>query len=126
LAVAHVTRGGHEPFATTAAQAPVLAVAALAMGVQTDVIQAAAGVAVSTTYQTGAMARIGQTIGGPPEDRQGEAGRRLVTVLSGVLSAYVAGAALGASPLGDGRAALFVPVLLVVALCGIAWRRPWS
>ena len=58
--------GENEPFTTTTTQVAALAAAAIAMGLQTDVIRTVAGVAVSTTYLSGAIARIGETIGTPP------------------------------------------------------------
>ena len=118
--------GENEPFTTTAAQVAALAAAALAMGLQTEVIRTVAGVAVSTTYMTGAIARIGETIGMPPGSRERESERRLVAVLSVVLIAYAGGAALGASRLGDGRTGYLVPVALVAGLFAVAWARPWS
>ena len=45
LAVVLVASGENEPFTTTEAQVAALAAAALAMGLQTDVIRAVAGVA---------------------------------------------------------------------------------
>ena len=126
LAVVLVAVGENEPFTTTAAQVAALAVAALAMGLQTDVIRTVAGVAVSTTYLTGAIARIGETIGTPPGSREHESERRLLVVLSVVLLAYLGGAALGASRLGDGRTGLLLPVALVAGLFAVAWARPWS
>ena len=126
LAVVLVASGENEPFTTTAAQVAALAAAALAMGLQTDIIRTVAGVAVSTTYLTGAIARIGETIGMPPGGRERESERRLVGVLSAVLIAYSGGAALGASRLGDGRTGYLVPVALVAGLFAVAWARPWS
>jgi uncharacterized membrane protein YoaK (UPF0700 family) len=126
LAVVFLVAGENEPFTTTAARVTALAAAALAMGLQTDVIRAVAGVAVSTTYLTGAIARIGETIGTPPSSRERASGRRLLVVLSVVLIAYVGGAALGASRLGDGRTGLLVPAALVAGLLVVALARPWS
>ena len=126
LAVVLVASGENEPFTTTAAQVAALAAAALAMGLQTDIIRTVAGVAVSTTYLTGAIARIGETIGMPPGGRERESERRLVGVLSAVLIAYSGGAALGASRLGDGRTGYLVPAALVAGLFAVAWARPWS
>ena len=126
LAVVLVASGENEPFTTTAAQGAALAAAALAMGLQTDIIRTVAGVAVSTTYLTGAIARIGETIGMPPGGRERESERRLVGVLSAVLIAYSGGAALGASRLGDGRTGYLVPAALVAGLFAVAWARPWS
>ena len=50
VAVVFLAAGEHERFAATSRKSPPLAVAALAMGVQTDVIRSVAGVAVSTPY----------------------------------------------------------------------------
>ena len=122
LAVARVASDATVPFPTTGAQAAVLAIAALAMGLQTEVIRSVAGVAVSTTYQSGAIARIGETIGmGRGQGLDSE--RRLLGVLSALLAAYVAGAALGATALGDGRGGLVTPALLVACLFTISLRR---
>ena len=95
-------------------------------GLATEVIRTVAGVAVSTTYTTGAIARVGETIGMPRGSRERESERRLVGVLSVVLIAYAGGAALGASRLGDGRTGYLVPVALVAELLAVAWARPWS
>ena len=69
LAVVLVASAENEPFTTTAARVAALAAAALAMGLQTEVIRTVAGVSVSTTYTTGAIARVGETIGMPPRSR---------------------------------------------------------
>ena len=126
LAVARVASGENEPFSSTAAQVAALAAAALAMGLQTEVIRAVAGVAVSTTYTTGAIASVGETIGMQPGGREHASKRRLVGVLSVVLIAYTGGAALGASRVGDGRTSYLVPVARVAGLFAVAWARPWS
>jgi len=125
LAVVFVVHAKSKPFSTSAAQAAALTAAALAMGVQTDVVRAVAGVAVSTTYQAGAIARIAEAFGTPAGKRELQSRRRLVVVLSSVLLAYIGGAALGASPLGEGRTALLIPVALVAGLFAVACARPW-
>ncbi len=95
----------------------LLVIAAVAMGIQTEVIGRVAGVTVATTYQSGAIARIGDAVGNrsvrDEESRRGVAPGLLV--LGSVLVAYVGGAALGAA-LGDGDAAVIVPAVLVVAV----------
>jgi uncharacterized membrane protein YoaK (UPF0700 family) len=126
LAVGLALAGGREPFTTTVARCSALAVAALAMGLQTDVIRTVAGVSLSTTYQTGAIARIGETIGTRHGDGDRRSGRPLLAILSVVLIGYVGGAALGASRLGEGRTGLLVPVVLVACLFAVASARPWS
>lgn len=98
------------------ASGTLLALAALAMGIQTEVIGRVAGITVATTYQTGAIARIADLTGrrtasdtAPSEARPG------LAILGSVLVAYIAGAALGAA-LGDRTAALVVPAAIVVVL----------
>jgi uncharacterized membrane protein YoaK (UPF0700 family) len=126
VAVIFLAAGDHQRFTTTGEQVAALATAAVAMGVQTDVIRSVAGVAVSTTYLSGAIARIGETIGTPPGSIERKSELRLLAVLSLVLVAYVGGAALGASRLGDGRTGFLVPVALVAGLFTVACTRPWS
>ncbi len=89
-----------------------LLVAAVAMGVQTESIRRAAGVGVSTTYETGAMARIGETLGPDPASQQRQ-GTTTFIVLGAMVTCYVTGAALGAGPLGEGRGGLVLPGLAV-------------
>jgi uncharacterized membrane protein YoaK (UPF0700 family) len=95
-----------------------------AMGLQTEVIRRVAGVAVATTYQSGAIARIAELLGGadPGHDR---APTRVVglAVLVAVLVAYVGGAAGGAAT-GDWSAAMLVPVALLAVLIGLSVWRP--
>jgi uncharacterized membrane protein YoaK (UPF0700 family) len=89
-----------------------------AMGVQTTVIRHVAGTAVATTYQTGAIDRMGEAVSrvvvrdGRLRDERG------VAVLLLVLVAYVGGAAVGASPVGEWRwaLALAAATVAVVAL----------
>jgi uncharacterized membrane protein YoaK (UPF0700 family) len=126
LAIVFVAHSQDEPFKTASAQLAALAVAALAMGLQTDVIRAAAGVDLSTTYQAGAIDDIGGLIGSPAQSRELGSRRRLLGVLSVVLLAYIGGAALGAGRLGEGRTGLLVPVALVAGLLALACARPWS
>ena len=126
LAAVLLAVGGDDPFTTTAAQVAALAAASLAMGLQTDVIRAVAGVAVSTTYLSGAITRIGETIGTPRGSLERRSERRLLAILSVVLIAYAGGAALGASRIGDGRTGLLVPVAVVAVLFAVACARPWS
>ena len=95
-----------------------------AMGIQTEVIRRVAGVAVATTYQSGAIVRMSELavrrlVPGAPDDGTLPG----VAVLAAVLAAYVAGAAFGAA-LDGGRGALLVPVAVLVLLGASAprWR----
>jgi uncharacterized membrane protein YoaK (UPF0700 family) len=96
----------------------------LAMGVQTEVIRHVAGVAVVTTYETGALVRVGEAISAPL--RRGREARYAceLGMLAGVVVAYIAGAALGASALGNWRWPLVLPAAVLVALLVLWLLRP--
>ncbi len=104
--------------------AVLLVFASVAMGIQTEVIGRVAGVAVATTYQTGAIARIADMTGSRvarTAPRPEVAGAAPLAILVSVLVAYIGGAALGAaavSALGDRRGAMVVPTVIVVVLAG--------
>jgi uncharacterized membrane protein YoaK (UPF0700 family) len=89
-------------------------VTALAMGIQTEVIGRVAGIAVATTYQTGAITRIAEAVARrvAPADRHPAVARGLA-ILVFVLVAYVGGAAAGAG-MGAWRGALFVPIAILI------------
>lgn len=104
--------------------AALIVATSCAMGLQTEVIRRVAGVAVATTYQTGAIARIAELAGGADPGRDRAPTRAVgLTVLVVVLVAYVGGAAGGAA-VGDWSAAMLVPLVLLVALATAAERRP--
>jgi uncharacterized membrane protein YoaK (UPF0700 family) len=119
LAAGTALAGDDQQLLTGAGLGLLLIVAAVAMGTQTEVIRRAAGVAVTTTYETGAIARIGEAIGG----RDGARRTTTLLVLGSLIAWYVGGAALGASRLGEGRTGLVAPcvavaVVLAVVLAG--------
>jgi uncharacterized membrane protein YoaK (UPF0700 family) len=103
----------------------LLALTASAMGIQTEVIGRAAGVAVATTYQTGAITRIGESMARRfAPARMSPISGPGIAVLLVVLAAYVTGAALGAA-LGDSRFAMAVSVaILAVVGITLAASRP--
>ena len=121
LAVANAAVAPDRSPLTGATLGALLLVAAVAMGVQTEAIRRAAGVAIATTYETGAVARIGEALAAPePGDRRPfRAGTAVV--LAAMVACYVGGAAVGAGPLGEGRAGLVVPCLAVGAVLVAAW-----
>jgi len=94
----------------------LLLAASFAMGVQTEVIRAHAGVSLSTTYQTGVLVQIAErsTPGGHAADRPRAAGA--LVLLGGVLVGYVGGAALGAALGRTAGWALAVPAVVLAAL----------
>jgi uncharacterized membrane protein YoaK (UPF0700 family) len=104
--------GGFEGFT-------LVVLASLAMGVQTEVVRHVAGVGVATTYQSGAVARLGEVVTG----LLGPGARRIATefeIVLVVFVGYIAGAAIGASAVGEWRwsvvvACIAVAILIVVA-----------
>jgi uncharacterized membrane protein YoaK (UPF0700 family) len=90
-----------------------------AMGVQTEVIRHVAGTAVATTYQTGAIARMGEAVSRIVSRASRLREEREVVVLLVVLVAYVGGAAVGAAAPGEWRWSMIVSagVVGVLALC---------
>jgi uncharacterized membrane protein YoaK (UPF0700 family) len=105
----------------------LIVLTACAMGVQTEVIRHVAGVAVATTYQSGAIARMAEDVAHTlPLQRARTYSRVDLAVLLSVLLAYVAGAAIGAA-IDDGRGSMLLPVaLLVVVGLPLARRVPSS
>ena len=109
----------------------LVALGSFAMGIQTEAIRRVAGVAVATTYQSGAVARIGEATTGlfrRPTTTAGDgagsgAGARWATplpILAGVLVTYCAGAALGASSPGRWGRPLTLPCV-ALALLVVGW-----
>lgn len=96
----------------------------MAMGVQTLVVRHVAGTAVATTYQTGAIARMGAAVTRvvSRESRLREEGELAVLVL--VLAAYVGGAAVGAAPPGEWRWALALAAGVVAATAVVYFAAP--
>jgi uncharacterized membrane protein YoaK (UPF0700 family) len=95
-----------------------------AMGIQTEVIGRVAGIAVATTYQTGAITRIAESMARrvATVDRRPAIARGLAILIC-VLVAYVGGAAVG-SALGSWRGAMFVPMGALVAIGVLARVAP--
>ena len=103
----------------------LIVLVALAMGVQTEVIRHAAGIAVATTYETGALVRVGEVMTAPLR-RGGEAryARELGVLARASSSSYVAGVALGASALGEWQWPLVLPGAVVAVLLVLWFVRP--
>jgi uncharacterized membrane protein YoaK (UPF0700 family) len=98
----------------------LIVLTSMAMGVQTTVIRHVAGTAVATTYQTGAIARMGEAVSRVVSRASRWREERELLVLVLVLACYVGGAAVGASAPGEWRwsVALTCGVVAVIAL---AW-----
>jgi uncharacterized membrane protein YoaK (UPF0700 family) len=98
----------------------LLVAAPVTMGLQTEVIRRTAGIAVTTTYQSGGVARIGEAVaGGLGLAGRGPRGARRLFLLVAVVLAYVAGAALGSTGLGDGRLSLLPPTMVLAGLLAV-------
>jgi uncharacterized membrane protein YoaK (UPF0700 family) len=105
--------GGGEGFA-------LIVLTSMAMGVQTEVIRHVAGTAVATTYQTGAIARMGEAVSRVVSRTARVREEREVVVLLLVLAAYVGGAALGAAAPGVWRWSM-IGAATVVGLLAVLW-----
>jgi uncharacterized membrane protein YoaK (UPF0700 family) len=94
----------------------------VSMGVQTEVIRRVAGVAIATTYQSGAVARVGETAAGVLRRERPLVAKGVVTlpILGAVLVTYCGGAVLGAAEPGTWDRPLAVPIAALVALT-IVW-----
>ena len=104
---------------------PVVLLGALAMGLQTVVIGRVGSVAVATTYESGAVARVGEEAalavnsGRPVEQRR----RHTATakVVGVVVASYAAGATLAAA--ANRNPAWLLAPLVVVLACAAVVRR---
>jgi uncharacterized membrane protein YoaK (UPF0700 family) len=92
----------------------------MAMGVQTEVIRRVAGTAVATTYQTGAIARMGEAVTRVVSRASRVHEEREIMVLLLVLVAYVVGAAVGAASPGRWEWSMALAAGVVAALA-IVW-----
>jgi uncharacterized membrane protein YoaK (UPF0700 family) len=106
-----------------------IALASFAMGAQTEVIRRVAGVAITTTFQSGTVARAAEAVvsSGPRTPRRDRAWAAL-GVVSIVLVSYATGAMLGAVTEQIGRWTFVIPsvaiaLLLVAVLRSAAVRR---
>jgi uncharacterized membrane protein YoaK (UPF0700 family) len=96
---------------------------AVAMGVQTEVLTAHAGVSISTTYQTGALTHLAEDVAAAAT-RLGDSRPRgrAMGILTLVLGGYIGGAAIGARLVSSWGGVLIVPIAVLVAL---ALSEPW-
>ena len=90
------------------------------MGVQTQVIRHVAGTTVATTYQTGAIARMGEAVSRVLAREAPLHQERELLVLVLVLVAYVGGAAVGAAAPGEWRWSMALAAGVVAAVA-VAW-----
>ncbi len=92
----------------------------MAMGVQTEVIRRVAGTAVATTYQTGAIAHVGEAVSRLVSRAARLREERAVVILLLVLAAYVVGAAVGAASPGRWEWSIALAAAVVAALA-LVW-----
>jgi uncharacterized membrane protein YoaK (UPF0700 family) len=124
VAVCAVRAGLGTTFQTqlSGANAPVIVVAAIAMGVQAATLRRVGAIAVATTYGTGAIVRVGEKVAlaSRRAGRTTSLRRRVtITVLMSVLVSYVLGAALAAA-LGSSPWLLLLPSgALVLSAVGL-------
>lgn len=92
-----------------------LAVAATAMGLQTVALGRVSGVSVTTTYQTGAIVRLSESVADAvPGSSIAVAARRTLAILAIVCACYAGGAALGSLASTKWGGALWAAVALVL------------
>jgi uncharacterized membrane protein YoaK (UPF0700 family) len=102
----------------------LILLASMAMGVQTEVIRHIAGIAVATTYQTGAIARMGENIGNVLSRTTRLRDEREVVVLLLVLAAYVGGAAVGAASPGEWEWSMVLAAAVVGVTAAVWFAAP--
>ncbi|HEY3669690.1 MAG TPA: YoaK family protein [Acidimicrobiia bacterium] len=102
----------------------LIVLASMAMGVQTEVIRHVAGTAVATTYQTGAIARMGEAVSRVLSRTARLREEREVMVLLVVLAAYVGGAAAGAAAPGEWRWSMALVAAVLAVLAGLWFVAP--
>jgi uncharacterized membrane protein YoaK (UPF0700 family) len=104
---------------------PVILLGALAMGLQTVVIGKVGAVAVATTYESGAVARVGEEVALSARPARSPEQRRrhstVARVLSIVVASYAAGATLAAA--ADRNPAWLLAPLVVVLVCAAVVHR---
>ena len=118
--------GPARPVTVDAMDFPVLALGAFAMGLQTLVISRVGAVAVTTTYETGAVARVGQETAlaaRAPESERRAHHLGIVKVLGTIVLGYVGGAA-AASAASSSPAWLLVPLAVVLGIAVVLRPRP--
>jgi uncharacterized membrane protein YoaK (UPF0700 family) len=109
---AHAPMGGAD-------EVVALALASVAMGLQTVALGRVSGVSVSTTYQTGAIVRLSESAADAvPGSESAADARRALTVLAIVIACYAGGAALGALVARHWGGALWIAVL-AAATCSV-------
>jgi uncharacterized membrane protein YoaK (UPF0700 family) len=123
VALAALVRFGHVDGAASpdATSYVIVVVGSLAMGIQAVALRRVGQIAVSTTYGTGAVVRLGEKVALAVRhaSRPGDARRRVtIAVLSIVLAAYVLGAALAA--LVGGSTVWLLAVAWVPAVVALA------
>ncbi len=102
----------------------LIVLTSMAMGVQTEVISHVAGTAVATTYQTGAIARMGEAVSRVLSRTARLREERELAVLLAVLAAYVGGAALGAASPGTWRWSMVLAAVVVGVTAAIWFVAP--
>ncbi len=119
-----ITPGADGPAPTGAVRYVSIVICGLAMACQTTVVRRVRGVAVSSTFSTGMLTRLGQSLGalGDPAVRDHE--KVVTNVLGSTIVAFVVGAAIGGVLLAAfGNGAVVGPALGLVAVTVVVARR---
>jgi uncharacterized membrane protein YoaK (UPF0700 family) len=103
----------------------LVSLGSFAMGIQTESIRRVAGVAIATTFQSGAIARIGEATTRLFQ-RPNTSGRlpAPLPILAAVLVTYCGGAALGTTEAGRWSRPLVLPCAVLAILIAAWWCVP--
>jgi uncharacterized membrane protein YoaK (UPF0700 family) len=89
----------------------------VAMAFQTPVVRSVDGIAVSSTFSTGMLTRLGQAFGALPDAARRRRESVVAHVLGGTVLAFLGGAVIGGALLEPlGNATIFVPVVALVVI----------
>lgn len=100
-----------------------IVVAAIAMAFQTPVVRRVNGVAVSSTFSTGMLARLGQSLGSWRDPRTRARERGIARVLSATIGAFLVGATIGGVMIeAVGNAAVVAPLVGLVTVAALVDR----
>jgi len=124
LIVLRVIDGTHPELSIDALDYPVILLGALAMGIQTVVIGKVGSVAVATTYESGAVARMGEEAalaGRSTTPTQRRSHLHTMAVVGTVVASYALGATFAAAA-DRSTAWLLLPLATVLACAAAAHR----
>jgi uncharacterized membrane protein YoaK (UPF0700 family) len=123
-AIVLIGAGANGARPTGALRYVVIVVSAVAMAAQTPAVRRVHDVAVSSTFSSGMLTRLGHSLGSLRDPVRRERERIVARVLGVTIACFVAGAGLGGVALvAIGNAAVVLPALGLVAVAAAVTRR---